>query len=233
MTPEGEKWMDSHEGLRRRGLSMEDRLIEEAAEFVKREPIMAELMAADPKLSMISAMIIAGDRLTSERSKQWTRDGLPAVDALPYVGSYGRLEFAVWAVDEGRLPIETLLDQLPGLWRGSDPDDTNPRYLALWKAAWFRNGEKTVRDGPHLPKGSALRCYRGQDDGAPLGIAWSLDKKVAEKFARGAGSRQGNRGGTVMEMVVPRKEVLAYLTGRGEAEVILPTIGTDYTQKEA
>ena len=211
------------ESGRRSALSVEERLLEDMAEFTKREPIMADLMAADPLLNELSAMIIAGDRLTSERSKQWTRDGCPAVDALPFVGSYGRLEFAVWATDEGFLPVETLLDQLPNLWRGSDPDDTDPRYLALWQSAWERNGKKTVRDGPQLPKGTQLRCYRGQDAGAPLGIAWSLDRTVAEKFARGAGSRQRSRNGKVFERVVARKDVLAYLTGRGEQEVILST----------
>lgn len=231
MTPEGRAWMETYHGEeaeRRKGLSVEDRMFEDAAEFAKRDPIVDELMSADPKLDIISAMVIAGDKLTVERSKQWTLEGCPAVDALPYVGSYGRLEFAMWAVDEGHFPVEVLLDQLPDLWRGSDPDDTDPRYLALWKLARVRNGGRMVRDGARLPKGSMIRCFRGQDADAPLGIAWSLNREVAEKFARGAGSRQQNRGGTVFETVVSRKEILAYLTSRGESEVILPTIGEDY-----
>jgi len=110
------------------------------------------------------------------------------------------------------MPESELIEMLPDLWRGSDPDDTDPQYLRLWKTAWLANGRRTVRDGPHLPKGRTVRCYRGQDADAPLGIAWSLDRRVAEKFARGAGTRQSNRSGMVFETEVPRTAVLAYLT---------------------
>lgn len=191
----------------------------------RRTELVDKLMADDPLLPVMSAFTIAGDLMSVERSKEWVARGMDAADALTFVGSYGRLEFALWAVKNGHMPEDVLLEMLPDLWRGSDPDDTDPRFLALWQKAWVRNGKRTVRDGPHLPKGTTLRVYRGQDDDAPLGIAWSLDRKIAEKFARGAGTRQSSRPGTVLVMEVPRTAVLAYLTGRGESEVILPTIG--------
>jgi hypothetical protein len=194
-----------------------------------REPIIEELMAKDPRLTPMAALVIAGDLVTLERSKGWVLAGCPAVDAMSFVGSFGRLEFAVWAEEGGHLAREVLLDMLPDLWRGSDPDDTDPRFLALWRAAWMRNGRTAVLDGEALPDGPTLTVYRGQDEGAPMGIAWSLDEEVAQKFARGAGTRQADRPGMVYESSVPRLAVLAYLTGRNESEVILPTLGSDYT----
>lgn len=194
-------------------------------ELEKRGPIVDELMAADPKLSPISAFIIAGDKLSSERSKRWVEEGLAAEDAISFVGSFGRLDFIVWALERGDLDETWLLHRWPDYWRGADPHDTDKRFLDIWTKAWRANGYKPIVDERSLPRKNVFHVYRGQEPDEPLGIAWTLDKRVAEKFARGAGVRASNRAGVVLELDVPKTAIIAYLTGRNEEEVILPTLG--------
>lgn len=199
-------------------------LEEEAAKFAKQSEMAQGLMAKDPKLTYISAIIIAGDMLSNERSWQWLQEGMPFERALLFVGSYGRLDFVIRAIADARVDATVVFEMLPELWRGSDPDDTDPRFLDLWTDAWNANGRETITDGRPLPKGEILTVYRGQDevvDPAAYGIAWSLDQDIAEKFARGAATRQMNRGGTVYSALVHRKNIMGYLTGRGESEVIV------------
>lgn len=209
---------------REKVLASSPSLKEQTAEFEKRSEMAQELMAKDPKLSHISAIVIAGDMLTAERSWQWLQEGMPFEEALPFVGSYGRLDFAARAIADARVDATVVFEMLPELWCGSDPDDTDPRFLDLWTDAWNANGRKTITDGKRLPKGEILTVYRGQDEAVDLaayGIAWSLDQAIAEKFARGAATRQANRGGTVYSALVHSKNVMGYLTGRGESEVIV------------
>lgn len=195
-----------------------DRLV---AEHEATSAIAKGLMEKDPRLPFISALVIAGDLQSLERSKRWVLDGTePFGRAMMFVGSYGRFEFALWGIEHGHTTEAALIEDLPSLWSGSDPDDTDPRALALWQGAHRANGGRYVRDGRPLPRGARLRVYRGQDGDAPLGIAWTTDRAVAEKFARGAATRQGNRGGSIIEATIPRNLVLAYVTGRNEDEVI-------------
>jgi hypothetical protein len=180
--------------------------------------LAAKLVKADPKLPYITALIVAGDMGSAKRAEKAMAEGLPFDKALWRVGSYARFGFALDALDKGLVSSEHLLELLPELWSGSDPDDTDSRALALWQAARVAKG-RAITDGKGLPAGN-LTVYRGQDADAPFGIAWSLDRAIAEKFARGSATRQSNRGGVVYVARVPRAEVLAYLTGRGESEII-------------
>lgn len=224
MTPEGREFFERLNRSTPKAGTKEatDALAVDMAERMERAEKLRE---ADPHLDFISAITIAGDQMSGDRARRWVTEGLPGIDAMTFVGSYARLDFAIWAVENGHLERDVLLDELPELWSGSDPDDTDPRFLALWVEAWERNGGKTVCDGKALPRRQRLRVYRGQDEDAPLGIAWTLDPKVAEKFARGAGTRQANREGVVIWTDVRRDRPLAYLTGRSESEIILPAIG--------
>lgn len=180
-------------------------------------------------IPFISAVVIVRDRGAAERSKRWVQKGLDARVAMAFVGSYARLDFALWAVENGHMDRSYLLDVLPDLWRGSDPDDTDPRFHALWLEAFHRNGDVIVTDldlSERLP--SALRkeyvtVYRGElgtDD--PRGIAWSLDPDIAAKFAKTGGLRGViDLGGTIHVKRVPMSRVLGYLHHRGEAEVVI------------
>ena len=198
-----------------------DRHIQEMERDSKRA---TELMDADPSLPFISALIIARDMASADRSMDWLRTGkYDWSRAEVFCGSYGRLDLRVRAHAEWLITDEQALEDLPSTWSGSDPDDTDPRFLALWKSAVAANGGVYLRDHADktLPGAQWLTIYRGQDAGAPFGIAWSLDPMVAAKFADGAATRQRHRGGVVYKAIVPRTLVLGYMTGRGEQEVIV------------
>lgn len=164
---------------------------------------------------VLTAYIIAGDLLSAERADKMVAGGWAPSKALNYVGSYARFD---WAVKN--LPEKELFAMLPRLWRGADPDDTNPEYYALWQKAWVANGKETILDDEPLPKGK-LTVYRGQIGTESRGISWTLDKKVAETFASSGGGRVRVQGGVILKRKIQSKHVLAYLTERGESEVIL------------
>lgn len=206
---------------------MSDIDMERVKQQVERNHEIAdEIRKADPSIPLITSIIMAGDRASAERSwnlmstGEWTFER-----ALSLTGSYARMDFMMRAIEEGIVNIEDVYSQLPEIWPYADPDDTDPRFLALWKAAWVANGNRYLRDGNALPRSATLHVYRGQMEDAPLGISWTLSKKVAERFARGAGMRVRNMGGIIYEADVQRRTVLAYLTRRREKEVIIDPRG--------
>jgi len=163
---------------------------------------------------------MANDILSAETADA-LRKKVPFEQALWLVGSYSRLDWAVKKVQLGLIPQEALLKLLPDIWRGSDPDDTDARFLSLWEEAWKQNAQQVICDDKHLPKGKMLTVYRGQDEDAPLGIAWTLRIIIAQRFARGAALRQSNREGIILKAKIERNRIMGYLTGRNEFEVIL------------
>jgi hypothetical protein len=207
--------------------------MEQAMEYHRRrEPVIAAkvtaLIEADPKLPYISAYIMAGDLVRADEVYDLLREGkVTWGQAESMVGSYGRMDLRARAYINALITAEQAVEDLPAAWRGADPDDTDPRYLGLWRMAFRMNRHRTVRDtkGAVIPairgSGELVRIYRGQDKGAPFGIAWSLSKTTAMKFAMGAATRESNRGGVVYEAKVERKYILGYCVGRGEDEVIV------------
>lgn len=193
----------------------------------------AHAFADEHTIPFISAYVIIKDVEGGERMHHWVERGLDARTALAFVGSFARLDFCVWAVEQGHMDRGFLLDNLPDLWRGSDPDDTDPRFLALWLEARDRNGGRLITDldeGEDIPAvfvlGEWVTVYRGElgtDD--PRGIAWSLDPAIAAKFAKTGGLRGAiDLGGTVHVRKVPVEDVIAYLHHRGEAEVVIDPV---------
>jgi hypothetical protein len=203
------------------------RLMEAAEREQERMSLTRELLDRDPTLGSMTAMIMAGDLLTAKTARQMVRDGeVTATQSCVFVGSYARLGYMVGLMDEGLLAPEWVYERLADEWSGSDPDDTNPRFLSLWRAAYAWNRSHYLTDRPEavLPDTTTLRVYRGQDwapEAILPGIAWSLDRTVAERFAKGAALRQSHRPGVVIEALALRKDVLGYMIGRKEAEVIL------------
>lgn len=173
--------------------------------------LAAEVDAPTPWL----ALTIGQDMASAERATELVRAGLRPLSALVFIGSYGRME---WALDN--LTERQLLLRICGLWSGSDPDDTNPRFAEMWRRLWWLRGHTPFLDGDPLPDGERLRIYRGQKPEAKVGIAWSMSEAVAEKFARGASERRADMGGVVLIQDIQREQIVAYLTKRGEQEVI-------------
>ena len=192
-------------------------------DLIDRQMALAQKLRARG-LPAITAMIVAGDILSAERATEAVSKGTPAEHAYIMVGSYARWDWCVTMVAEGRLTEQWFQDHIMDLWRSSDPDDENPDYLAIWKVASNRAGG-LLRDGRALPRAGhdgRIRVYRG---GSPFtvkkGFAWTTDPKVARKFADGAGTRTRMVNGVVVVGYVKPRHILAYLTERGESEVIV------------
>jgi hypothetical protein len=189
------------------------------AEVEERLKIVDELQKKDPTMPDIAALILAGDMLSAQKAQEMLDAGTPFAEVLPLVGSYAKLDFALRAVEAGKWERRLLIARLPDLWRGSDPDDTDPRFLKLWREARAVNGG-TVCDGAALSRG-IVTLYRGQLPDAPLGIAWTRDRKIAEKFALTLGRRAPVSGGAVLLRFARGKDALGYLTRRHESEVVI------------
>lgn len=170
-------------------------------------------------MNPIQAHIVAGDQLSATEATERVKNGSDPLREVYRVGSYARLE---WALQN--IPHHALLSRFLVLWRDSDPDDTKPKYLKLWKELQFLHRPYPAMDTDHaqfdkLP--SVLRIYRGQVASLPVGVAWTLDWSVAQKFAHTGGSRVGQSGGTVLVRYVRKDSVLGYITGRSEHEVVV------------
>lgn len=203
-------------------MTMKKEDMDELAARSKRDMARAsELVAKNPSLPYITAIVMAGDIGSAERVDKMLDKGEVTFDrAVHMVGSYARLDWAIRAQERGYVHYDNLLKMLPELWRGSDPDDTDPRFLELWRDARRLNHGRYVRDGKALPPGRLLPVYRGQRVTDPVGIAWTTDIDTAKKFALGASFRTAIDG-VVIERTIRRSDVMAFLTGRGESEAIL------------
>jgi len=193
---------------------------------VEAEALMdriAVVQAERPDLPMATALIVAEDALTADRATALVEDGQPISAMLALVGSYARMGWLLDMAEAGHLTEADVSMMLPRVWPISDPDDTDPRFLAAWMVAWHRNGRRTLLDDPTrpLPPGRRLDIFRGQVRGSAPGISWSLSLATAQRFAAGASLRVANPDPEVIAARVHRRTVMAYLTIRGEEEVIV------------
>lgn len=183
---------------------------------VRQMEIMGELAREHPNLPAITLHILANDKRQAEWATKAVQEGADPIKESVMVGSFARFE---WILDN--CPWEWVKKNICDEWRGSDPDDTNPKFIEAWTRAWGENGHKYLKDGKGLPRNKTLEVYRGQMAEDPVGLSWSLSVDIADKFARGAGIRVGNMEGTLFVAQVWRDNVMAYITGRGEEEVII------------
>jgi hypothetical protein len=189
-----------------------DALVEQSTRMIT---LANELIATQPHLGF-TAYIIASDMVSAEQANVSVLNGESPESVINRVGSYARFD---WAYKN--LPRPLLLKMLPELWTGSDPDDTCPEYLQLWKDAFVANKDRIIFDDKSVRLPAVSTIYRGQLKDASVGISWSLDINVAKKFARTGGLRHMINNGMILKAKVNRKHVLAYLRGRGEQEIIV------------
>jgi hypothetical protein len=170
----------------------------------------------DKGVPLLQATVVAGDEMHGDALEQGVKtQSLDPMEFVDKVGSYARLDWA-----KRNLTQDQFLSLFPGLWRDADPDDSREYALPIWEELYRRNGNKIITDEKPLRPGKRLTVYRGQLDFIP-GVAWSLSKKTAEKFALTGGMRMFVPGGRVIKGRVARENILAYITGRGEREVIV------------
>src|SRR4051794_34965784 len=97
--------------------------LEDMIPQMERQMALSEtLLEKDPKLSPISAMVIAGDIQSAEFADKLLEAGEDFDSALHHVGSFSRLDWAVRQIEAGKTTERHIIDMLPELWRGSDPD---------------------------------------------------------------------------------------------------------------
>lgn len=110
-----------------------------------------------------------------------------------------------------------------------------PKWCTTWHNRCWRLLAETgfVTDDTKLTKllKFPLTVYRGDPDGN-LGMSWTLSKTTARFFAKRYGT---GANPTIFRYVVEHKrEVLAYFTGRNEAEIVLnPTLVRGYSEEDA
>jgi hypothetical protein len=185
------------------------------------QPAIEEIARRFPDLPPVTQIVMGGD-LGSMRywRSQYQKGEVDAEKAIHLTGSYFRWNLACEMLSQHLVEPSWFDSEVCDLWRGSDPDDTDPANLTIWRGVASRNGGY-VRDGRPLPRGSRVVVFRGGWPVVEPGIAWTTDPKIASKFARGAGLRVNASGGQVARGSVARQDVLAYITGRGESEVIV------------
>lgn len=187
----------------------------------RRTMALASEISFKNKIPYFTALIMAGDIVSAERATRLLAEGLKPECALATVGSYARFG---WAVENRQSFDESFwVQNICELWSGSDPDDTNPEFLELFRLARMQNCV-ILKDEPEKTfpgVGSEfIWLYRGQRAEDPIGISWTTKRSIAKKFARGAAFRTKVEG-VVYATQVRRVNCLAYITGRGEHEVIV------------
>jgi hypothetical protein len=169
----------------------------------------------------ITAIIMAGDMLSRRRADDRLTKGETVEQASIMVGSYSRFDWVVDQYHMGRIGVEDLSNWICELWCGADPNDTNPEFLVVWEQCHNYKGA-TLYDEKPLPDGEEFTIYRGQDDDSDwsIGLSWSLSKEVAIRFANGAAVRSF-QDGYLATAKVDRNNIMAYISGRNEEELII------------
>ncbi len=116
---------------------------------------------------------------------------------------YWRRLAQMWIDSENIFEAESLWRRLLG-----NPARLPSRHLLM------TDDERTHLAG--LPE--SITVYRGYSHpGRRHGMSWSLDRRVATRFAGRFGAR-----GHVARCQVAKSDVIAYFAGRGEQEIVLP-----------
>jgi len=108
----------------------------------------------------------------------------------------------------------------------SDPSPM--RRIKAWYELIFEYGLRMTKDEEailaKLP--DQITVYRGYcaDNGFKEGFSWTIDKSVAEQFATGHGFKNPElfTKPAVVERVLQKAEVIAYIKGEEDEVIILP-----------
>lgn len=227
---------------------MDERQQAVVAEMQEREkrlrPIMERLVADDPLMPPISAIVMAGDIDSSQRAyDELLEQDVMAIEPISIgkedipehprwlwaaqvrVGSYARMDFVKRLVVEGHVPPVDVFPHLLDLWRGSDAPDTDLFWLGMFHEAWQRNDREILLDSDKpVALNEWITVFRGQSHWAPVGFSWSLRKEVAEKFAKTGGGRAERSDGVVLSGQVSRSRIYAYMRERNEDEIISDSV---------
>jgi len=202
----------------------QEQLLELKKNFEEQDKIAQTYM--EQGYNPMISIVMAGDHLSRKRADDLVEKGESVRDASVQIGSYSRFDWVVEQYYTGNISTAELAEWICELWRGADPDDTNPDYISVWEDCQEEFGEMLYDEKKFplelLDESGLVTVYRGQlntDD--PVGLSWTLSKDIARKFAHGAALRTYQDGylGTAK---VYYGSILAYISGRNEEEVIIP-----------
>jgi hypothetical protein len=213
------KVVDSQAQIKAWHVPFHERTDEQIAEWqAELQRHIDAVSQSHPRIPFINAYVRAQDNMSADYATYRVEQGDKPEDAMVYCGSYSRMQ---WAKEH--IPPKRLHEMLPGIWSGADPDDGDPAMLTMWQDAYRATGNRTLTDGavPWGTSGKLLTIFRGQPTAEDMGISWSLDPKVAEKFRKGAAYRVGSMDGVMLIGQVTPYTILGYMGGRNESEVVV------------
>lgn len=115
------------------------------------------------------------------------------------------------------------------VWTDSENvHETWDDWLLVWRGDFERQRlcdrrmATNAQDTKALAKmPEALKVWHGEEHPERIGMSWTLSRETAAWFAR----RFGKKGGKLYEGTVKRSDVIAYMTSRGEEEILVePTM---------
>jgi hypothetical protein len=116
-----------------------------------------------------------------------------------------------WSEDE--ITLQELREVLPTVWADTEyPEQFGEMPLELFEAAGYCSDSETRLEG-------VLTLYRGAHS-AEIGMEWSLSLETAKFFANRFAGKQDRR--FVAKCQIDAARIFAYITCRGEEEVIVP-----------
>lgn len=163
---------------------------------------------------------------------------------LAIAGSEDRAQ--VFMEIEDKLDDEQARELLTRYWDITEGWQGHPeRRAAMHRLLARATTDGPIIDGDGVPTTPTVTIYRGNLGEDPTGVAasWTLDRKIAEKFATQPFTLRGqivlgmNPGpddkASIWQAEILRDEMIAWFNGRGEQEVIAaPTSATLIAQAE-
>lgn len=181
-----------------------------------RHPLVYAVPYLPQLNAMLNAQYKAKMQLLADYKQQRNWAGIIALYEKPYRVDALKLL-------RPKLPLHVYWELLANVWTGSENLEsyTQAQLLDLlhWKRGHLRERMMTADERTALANMSpTLTVYHGYDPaGRQQRLSWTLELRVARFFA----TRMGLKHGRIAQGTVDKKHVLAYLTSRNEAEVIV------------
>ena len=211
--------------------------LDEIIETMQRaDPAPEGLLDEYVRLGKISMDDAKRKQLDAVRAAVMFRRGVlePVGDYLILFGSHERprefLRLTLGSLLEPRAKWQLLHRE----WSGFDriPHGEFSTLLAGIRPAWNARYMLAADHRGYSRLADTITVHRGQDDAAPVGLSWTTDRAVAERFARGH-RFIWNPHPVLLTGSVSKRDVAGFYTDRKESEVVVFEPGAvEITQRE-
>ncbi len=155
-------------------------------------------------------------RIPSLPEKQLVRDSKIAMQLVRAEEQGAEAMIEVFTRKASLLSNPRYWEFMRTVWVAAGSTETAPLFRKLMKSSrpckgWFMTPEDAADlDAMQFP----LTVWRAYDSEPDKGISWTIDREWCEGYAKAKGRK-------VKERQVMREEIFAYITRRGESEIIL------------